>query len=145
MNGSGQVTDLSPQTDYTYSLRIHGGKPVTGGSFRTFPRPGKPCKLTVAFGGGAGYVPEHERMWDTIGSFDPDALLLLGDNVYIDAPRMREMQDYCYYRRQSRPEFRKLVAHTPVYTIWDDHDFGVNDCWYGPDPTRPAYVSSPST
>ena len=50
-----------------------------------------------------------------------------------------EMQHYCYYRRQSRPEFRKLTASTPVYTIWDDHDFGVNDCAYGPAIDSPAW------
>jgi alkaline phosphatase D len=45
---------------------------------------------------------------------------------------MPEMQHYCYYRRQSRPEFRSLVSQVPVYTIWDDHDFGTNDCQGGP-------------
>ncbi|MGB2820825.1 MAG: alkaline phosphatase D family protein, partial [Phycisphaerae bacterium] len=29
---------------------------------------------------------------------------------------------------QSRPEYRRFVASTPVFSIWDDHDFGTNDC-----------------
>ncbi len=134
-----QVNGLRPETRYTYELRISGGDVVPGGSFCTFPEIGSAGKFTIAFGGGAGFVPEHERMWNTIASFHPDALLLLGDNVYIDAPEMREMQDFCYYRRQSRPEFRKLIASLPVYTIWDDHDFGVNDCWYGADVAKPEF------
>ena len=49
------------------------------------------------------------------------------------------MQHYCYYRRQARPEFSALVAQTPVYSIWDDHDFGVNDCVEGPEIDLPAW------
>ncbi len=126
-----QVNGLTPKTEYEYSLRIDGGDPVKGGAFKSFAKKGDMCQLRVAFGGGSGYVPEHERMWDTIRSFKPDMIMLLGDNVYIDAPKHRELQRYCYYRRQSRPEFRRLVANIPVYSIWDDHDFGTNDCFHG--------------
>ena len=96
-------------------------------------------KFTIAFGGGAGYVPKNERIWDTIGAIDPRALLLLGDNVYSDDPTSPAMQHYCYYRRQSRPEFRSLLASTPVYSIWDDHDFGTNDCSGGPAIDEPIW------
>lgn len=99
----------------------------------------KPAKFTIAFGGGAGYDPRFERMWTTIGSFKPTALLMLGDNVYHDDPTSEAMQRYCYYRRQSRPEWRKLVGSTPTYAIWDDHDFGTNDCWGGPEIDSPAW------
>jgi alkaline phosphatase D len=49
------------------------------------------------------------------------------------------MQRYCYARRQSRPEWRELVQGVPVYAIWDDHDFGTNDCWGGPELDEPAW------
>ncbi len=78
-------------------------------------------------------------MWDTIGGFAPDALLLLGDNVYIDDPESPVMQRYTYHRRQSRPEWRRLIASTPVFTIWDDHDFSTNDSWGGPLVDVPAW------
>ena len=96
-------------------------------------------RFTIAFGGGAGYVPDRERMWTTIGSVDPTALLLLGDNVYIDDPLTPELQCYHYYRRQSRPEWRKLAAKVPVYAIWDDHDFSTDDSWGGPEIDKPAW------
>ncbi|MDB2674069.1 hypothetical protein N9Y81_03865, partial [Akkermansiaceae bacterium] len=79
-------------------------------------------KFTIGFGGGSGYVPENERMWDTIGAIEPRALLLLGDNVYIDDPETPEMQRFHYYRRQSQPEWGKLAKTVPIYSIWDDHD-----------------------
>ena len=93
---------------------------------------------TVVFGGGAGFIPEWERMWDTIRGFEPRALLLPGDNVYIDDPEHRLTQQYCYYRRQSRPEWRRLVSSTAVFSIWDDHDFGTNDCVPGPQVDEPG-------
>ena len=96
-------------------------------------------RFTIAFGGGSGYVPQHERMWDTIGAIDPRALLLLGDNVYIDDPETTAMQRFHYYRRQSQPEWSKLAKEVPIYAIWDDHDFTTNDGWGGPAIEDPAW------
>ena len=96
-------------------------------------------KFTIAFGGGAGYVPPHERMWDTIGAIDPRALLLLGDNVYIDDPKTPEMQLFHHYRRQSQPEWSKLAKKVPIYAIWDDHDLTTNDGWGGPAINEPSW------
>ena len=96
-------------------------------------------KFTIGFGGGSGYVPENERMWDTIGAIEPRALLLLGDNVYIDDPETPEMQRFHYYRRQSQPEWGKLAKTVPIYSIWDDHDFTTNDGWGGPDIENPSW------
>jgi alkaline phosphatase D len=96
-------------------------------------------KFTIAFGGGAGYVPANERIWDTIGTIEPRALLLLGDNVYIDDPKTPEMQLFHYYRRQSQPEWAKLAKKVPIYAIWDDHDFTTNDGWGGPAIEEPKW------
>lgn len=129
------IGGLKPATEYGYSIVMdprHETWPATQ-RFRTFGTDGKAAKFKIAFGGGAGYVPENERMWNTIGGFDPDAILLLGDNVYIDDPESVIMQQYTYHRRQSRPEWRKLTARSPVFTIWDDHDFSTNDSWGGPE------------
>ena len=96
-------------------------------------------RFTIAFGGGAGYVVENEHMWDTIGAIDPRALLLLGDNVYIDDPETPAMQRFHYYRRQSQPQWAKLAKRVPIYAIWDDHDFTTNDGWGGPATDEPAW------
>ena len=129
------VSGLKPNTEYAYTITLDGKNCVTDikQQFRTLPAKGTASKFVIAFGGGAGYVPPTERMWDTIGSFDPQAILLFGDNVYIDDPESVVMQQYTYHRRQSRPEWRKLTARSPVFTIWDDHDFGTDDSWGGAD------------
>lgn len=129
---------LRPASGYRYEVLI-GGEAAASGTFRTFPEAGRPARFSVAFGGGAGYTPEHERIWTTIRDTQPDALLLLGDNVYIDTPEEPLVQKYCYYRRQARPEFRQLVRDVPVFAIWDDHDFGTNDCLGSPETDMPAW------
>ncbi len=135
-----ELTRLEPDTFYHYQI-FQDEEPVDLGyetSFRTLPDDGGK-RFKVVFGGGAGFTPKYERMWNTIRSHKPDALFMLGDNVYIDRPEIREVGQYCYYRRQSRPEWRRLIAGVPVYAIWDDHDFGTNDCHGGAAVDIPAW------
>lgn len=136
-----EVHGLKPGTEYFYAIRIGEGdwNANERQKFRTFGTSGESSRFTIAFGGGAGYVPHNERMWDTISACHPDAILLLGDNVYIDDPESVAMQQYTYQRRQSRPEWRSLTARVPVFTIWDDHDFSTNDSWGGPDVSVPFW------
>jgi alkaline phosphatase D len=134
-----QLDGLLPETTYRYRLRVDDGEPIYGGHFTTWPAVGGPGRFSVAFGGGAGFHPPQERIWRVIASHRPTALLLLGDNIYSDDPETPAVQEYCYYRRQSRPEFRDLAGMTPVLSIWDDHDFGTDDAWGGPDRDRPTW------
>jgi len=55
-----------------------------------------------------------------------DALVLLGDTPYIDTTDL-DVQRKRYREFAAVPAFANLVAHTPVYSTWDDHDFGRND------------------
>jgi len=133
-----EVRGLKGDQGYGYRVLVDDGLCAVG-RFRTAPRKGQACRFTMGFGGGAGYTPQHERMWTTIDSHDPAFFLMLGDNVYIDDPTHPASQRYCYYRRQSRPEWRRFVSGTPVYAIWDDHDFVTNDAWGGPAVDEPAW------
>ena len=132
------VEELKPDTLYEYDILIDGKK-AGAGRFRTFGPSGRPAKFQVGFGGGAGFTPQYERMWNTIAGHNLPVFLLLGDNVYIDNPTRRAVQQYCYYRRQSRSEFRKFVACTSIFAIWDDHDFTTNDAGGGPEIYTPEW------
>jgi len=133
------VEGLKPGTLYEYELHVDGKQKAGGGRFRTFGTSGRPAKFQVGFGGGAGFTPQYERMWNTIAGHNLPAFLLLGDNVYIDNPTRQAVQQYCYYRRQSRSEFRKFAACTPIFAIWDDHDFTTNDAGGGPEIYTPEW------
>jgi len=134
-----RIDGLSPNTAYTYRLRVDGREQLGEWTFRTFPEEGEPAAFEIGFGACAGYTPWRERMWQRIASYNFPLFLLLGDNVYIDRPERPSLQRYCYYRRQSRPEFRTLTPETAVAAVWDDHDFGNNDSEGGPEPFEPAW------
>jgi alkaline phosphatase D len=144
-----RVEGLAPDTRYRYELLVDGEpaefgflleqEAADGPAFRTAPPGGQGAAFRVAFTACAGYAPEHERVWDTIREQDPLALLMLGDNVYIDDPESELTDRFCYYRRFSRPEWRRLVSGRGVYAIWDDHDFGDDDSFGGPAPDDPPW------
>ena len=131
--------NLQPNTTYQYKLGTASNPNLEEGSFTTFPETGKPASFQIGFGGGAGYTLQYERMWDTLLTHPLTAFFLMGDNVYIDQPEYPEIQDYCYYRRQSRPEFRRFTRSVPVFSIYDDHDFGKDDCYGGTSIHTPAW------
>ncbi len=138
------IDGLKPWTPYEYDVLVDGNSALQGRDtalprFRTSPTPGQRVEFTVGFGGGARYVPAKERMWDTIARRRPHAFLFLGDNIYIDEPRHRGKQRAMYYRRQLRPEFRRLTSQAAAYAIWDDHDFGDDDVSGGLEPFNPAW------
>lgn len=134
------LTNLLPGREVDYEVHIDGEPNEGRWTFRT-PESGKqgPTRLRIGFGGGAAYEPELEFMWDVIASWSPDVFLMLGDNVYIDHPESPATQQYCYYRRQSHPNWRRLIADTAIFSIWDDHDFTVNDGWGGPEVDEPDW------
>ena len=147
----------SASWDYTAEITVHGLEPdsryyysVLLGStqqevralhqkFRTYPKPSTQTRFQVAFGGCAAYAPFNERMWDTVRKFEPRAVFALGDNVYIDDPESPDQQQLMYYQRQSRPEFRRLTGSVPIYAIWDDHDFAMDDSEGGPETDIPYW------
>ena len=138
------VDGLEANTEYHYNLVV-GGKEIGNKStdkrwvFLTYPETGEPAKVSVAFGGGAGYTPYYNHMWNTLSSHWLPVFLFLGDNVYIDHPTYPSVQDYCYYRRQSSPEYQNFISRTSIYSIWDDHDFGENDSWGSPAKNQPQW------
>ena len=134
-----RVEGLEPDTRYYYKLLLSGEEHPGQWSFRTYPEARFPGDFDVGFGGGAGFTPWYERMWNTVAARDLRAFLFLGDNVYIDYPKDSDVQRYTYYRRQSVPEYRNFIARTSIYAIWDDHDFCTNDSGGGPKIDEPDW------
>ena len=57
---------------------------------------------------------------------DPNAFIFLGDNVYGDHPS----QNLAYLHEaydQQETKLPRWLNTLKIYSIWDDHDYGLND------------------
>src|SRR5215510_16085484 len=91
-------------------------------------------------------VPQQPA-WAGIQAARPDALLLLGDNVYldhdhhVDADKLQRELENRYADQLMEPNFSKLLAEMRgpgkrLFAIYDDHDFLGNNRYGGDhDPT----------
>lgn len=80
-----------------------------------------------------------QPIWHDIAQVDPDVFLFIGDNqyadIYFDADGDRVMAPVTdparfteAYKTLSEIEgFKKFRESTPIYAMWDDHDYGAND------------------
>lgn len=83
---------------------------------KEYDRPGKPY--------GGGY-----SIFESIAAAQPDAMLWLGDNIYLRPGDWWTRSGYLarYSHTRALPEMQKLLATCNHYAIWDDHDFGPNN------------------
>lgn len=72
-------------------------------------------------------------IWRAIAAYDPNVLLLLGDNIYADVQNGRviasnpEHISQAYAQLAANPDFDNLRKKVKLFATWDDHDFGKND------------------
>jgi hypothetical protein len=85
-----------------------------------------------------------QRVWKEAPTHNPDWLILGGDNIYMNygpawfGPRRWSPSKFAttmlarYSEQFSVPSFRALIESIPagqVIGVWDDHDFGWNNCY----------------
>lgn len=83
----------------------------------------------IAF--GSCYSPSAgSAIFDSISASNPDAFVLLGDNVYADDeshdPELVSLRK-AYGELAAVDSFARLRQQTPLLVSWDDHDYGKND------------------
>ena len=83
-------------------------------------------RVKIAFGSCANEKEGSSLVWNQMGKEDLTALVLLGDTPYIDTTDL-EVQRKRYKEFAEIPAFAQLVSKVPLYSTWDDHDFGRND------------------
>lgn len=114
---------LAPGTAYRYT--VHAAKPESG-VFTTPPSDEIPARVRLAFGSCAKEDSGTANCWTRLETIGPAALVLLGDTPYIDTTKL-EVQRKRYQEFAAVPSFVSLVRNRPLYSTWDDHDFGRND------------------
>lgn len=136
--------EVVPGSIYGYELFIDGNRVALNYPLRFQTQPvwrwvKGPTTSTIAIGSCA-YI--NDTLFDATADYGstasiftsisqkrPDAMLWLGDNIYL---RDREWNSRTgilkrYTHVRSLPILQPLLAATHHYAIWDDHDFGPND------------------
>jgi alkaline phosphatase D len=120
------VSDLQPATLYHYSILLDG-KPAMlrpYPSFTTAPREGEPGHVRIAFTSCVGYHGyDATAGYADMARTNIDLLLMLGDNHYANT-NDPVIQRRFYFDQRNTAGWRGLSPGTPIYAIWDDHDFG---------------------
>lgn len=79
--------------------------------------------LTVLAFGSCNSQERDQPLWLPILKNKPQLWVWLGDNIYGDTDDMQVMAAK-YQKQLAEPNYRKLLATTPIIGTWDDHDFG---------------------
>ena len=107
---------------------------AANGAIRAVPMPSAPLDMSksltrIVFASCAQQL-EDQAIWDQIVADNPDLTLYIGDNVYGDVysrdPALPELKAAYMRLAQSTP-FARARAAAPMLTVWDDHDYGMND------------------
>lgn len=140
-----KIDDLEPGRRYEYAIRQEEDGPLLAtSSFTTQSLPEAKIPVSIAFASCADEKPETGEVWRRIRLEKADAIVLLGDTPYIDTTDL-SVQRRRYKEFAVVPEFARLVAATPAYSTWDDHDFGLNDTdgrLPGKENSRKAFIES---
>ena len=82
--------------------------------------------IEIALGFGSCIQNPETRIWKSIAGKHLAAFLLLGDTIYLHGDELADEAkvDARYRSLFEQADFRALRESTPVYGIWDDHDFG---------------------
>lgn len=161
-----ELDSVEPGRTYQYNIIINGdavdvGVPTTFTSRPVWKWRGNTLPpLTIALGSchyvnevgyerhdsagiERGYGSEYE-IFGSITAVKPDAMIWLGDNVYLREPDWNSRAGILkrYSHTRALAETKALFASTPNYATWDDHDYGPNDAdrsWWGKQNTLEAF------
>lgn len=132
---------LTPDTRYEYLLVVDNGSVewiAARGSFRTTDPTAAQVRLAFA-SCNEPRTTDDLKGWAAIRGWSPDALILMGDQIYGDPidggkpERVWSAQSWpAYYDRLYRNqwrhrEIRDVLSGTPTYMMHDDHD--IVDDW----------------
>ena len=141
--GTLELLDLNLGWLIHYEVLVDGKavRAIATQSFSLFPplvpdpeKPDRIAEFSIAFGSCTfpARIP-IQPIWAQVVRRRPMAFLFLGDNNYLpnkpenfetDAETTRYIMAYSYRSLRNVAGIREVMASTPSYGIWDDHDYG---------------------
>lgn len=138
------VRGLEPDRRYTYRIQ-RAGRYLSGarGSVRTLPPPESmtPLLFDAISCNGATQLGAWQQFADHVDKAQPSFIVMMGDQVYLDEDEPNIFRDHLnsdratrrramaanYRINWAREPVARLLANTPSYMVWDDHD--IRDGW----------------
>jgi alkaline phosphatase D len=135
-----EVGGLQPETRYFYRF-VQGAQDTEAmpavsatGTFRTAPLLDRPADVRFAYSGDseAGFQPF--TLLDSVRQENPEFFVYLGDTIYADTdsaagnvtriPPSETLPVYRAKYQENRQDtfMQALLAATPMYAMWDDHE-----------------------
>ncbi len=127
-----EVFQLKPGITYELLVVDTSGDLLDRRSFSVLDLSKRRVRVAVASCADDKFESEQKKIWAELGTQRPDALLIIGDNVYadrgflpssLDGEKMRRR----YTETRGRLGLFFLNPLIPTLATWDDHDFGMND------------------
>ena len=133
-----EIAGLEPATEYAARFTLDGTPlpvepPVV---FRTFPRPATSARIRIAFVSCARVTWDSiQPAWSAVAADEPDAIVWLGDNGYLEHADSIRPADYAsaeriefrYREMRGLPSVQPVLRSMANYAIWDDRDYGDSD------------------
>ena len=122
------LSGLSAQTAIRYRIEdAKTGKVLAGPhTFWTAPASNGIEPTTLMIASCADEREGSASAWRQAGKERIDAVALIGDTPYIDSTR-RDILRLRHRDFLSTPGLVDLCARVPLYSVWDDHDFGADN------------------
>ena len=120
---------LKKETEYRYVVRV--GKSEHEATFNTLGPTLTQNSIRIVY--GYGYMPGDNKMqpgtsiFQEMATRDANLILFLGDFPYTAKGAKNEVREG-HKELRDIIGFTQLTSSTPTYGIYDDHDFGPNDC-----------------
>lgn len=128
------VTDLQVGQLYELWIMSDRGTLLDRRQFQALDLNKRNPRLVVGSCMDEGFHAEQKRAWVQIKNINPDAIFLLGDNVYSNKfqenprePVPPEVLWTRYIQMRNALDIYRWRELTPVFATWDDNDYGMND------------------
>lgn len=127
-----EVNGLQPSTRYFYRfIFLDTGEASPIGSFRTAPADDDPRSLRFVYSGDSHAAFQPFTLLKHAADEAPDFWFWAGDTMYADSillglPPATDLEGFREKHRENRDDahLRNLLAVSPVWAQWDDHELG---------------------
>ena len=129
------IEGLDPETIYQIQFKTRKGQLIDERQFRALSKSTTRENLKIAVTSCMDdSAQEQSQIWRELVAHRPQMIWMIGDNVYADwrAGKNLGLPDPLtvwerFAETRSELEIFKQRELTPIFSVWDDHDYGMND------------------